>query len=438
MIFNKIFQNNFSKKIIIFSFIVLFLSLYFYFKYSEAQVCVPMDGYLVWPGTWESGRIPMASTSQYFLTASPLYSNGLNVGIGITNPVYKLQVNGDISGTRLCIGSDCRSVWPSGGGIAGSGTTNYLSKWTGSTSIGNSIIYDNGINIGIGTISPENSAGWNRVLDVYGSSHSRIIASANNLRTVLTSHTGGFYGAPAGGIIGTETAHPLSFITGSSTRVTIATSGDVGIGTTLPLQKLHVAGGYIRSDTGFCIGTNCITNWPSGGGISGSGTTGQVTFWASATSLGGDTNLFWDNTNKRLGIGTSTPIRQLNIYGSDNPNFIRVHSSGAFGAAGIEFVSDPAGSSNVWRPGYIISGDNGGFTGRLDFYTNGSGSANKWNSILGMSIVNGNVGIGTTNPSSKLEVVGGPIKATDGLIIETRTSDPASPAIGQIWLRTDL
>jgi len=49
----------------------------------------------------------------------------------------------------------------------------------------------------------------------------------------------------------------------------------------------------------------------------------------------------------------------------------------------------------------------------------------------------GKVGIGTANPASKLEVQGGPIKATGGLIIETRTSDPPSPAVGQIWLRTD-
>lgn len=55
-----------------------------------------------------------------------------------------------------------------------------------------------------------------------------------------------------------------------------------------------------------------------------------------------------------------------------------------------------------------------------------------------LNIPIGNVGIGISTPSTKLEVVGGSIKATGGLIIETRTSDPASPATGQMWLRTDL
>ncbi|MBU3942429.1 hypothetical protein KKA24_00430 [Patescibacteria group bacterium] len=58
---------------------------------------------------------------------------------------------------------------------------------------------------------------------------------------------------------------------------------------------------------------------------------------------------------------------------------------------------------------------------------------------------NGGLGInglfevkGAVDVSGNLEVRNGPIKATGGLIIETRTSDPASPVTGQIWLRTDL
>ena len=50
----------------------------------------------------------------------------------------------------------------------------------------------------------------------------------------------------------------------------------------------------------------------------------------------------------------------------------------------------------------------------------------------------GDVGIGTDAPDAKLEVVGGVIKATDGLIIESRTSDPAGAETGRIWIRTDL
>lgn len=40
--------------------------------------------------------------------------------------------------------------------------------------------------------------------------------------------------------------------------------------------------------------------------------------------------------------------------------------------------------------------------------------------------------------AEKAEGAEGTIKATGGLVIETRTSDPASPVTGQIWLRTDL
>lgn len=38
--------------------------------------------------------------------------------------------------------------------IGGTGTTNYIPKWTGSGTQGNSLIYDNGTNVGIGTSTP--------------------------------------------------------------------------------------------------------------------------------------------------------------------------------------------------------------------------------------------------------------------------------------------
>jgi hypothetical protein len=44
--------------------------------------------------------------------------------------------------------------WETITGISGSGTTNYIVKFTSSTAIGNSLLFDNGTNVGINTTSP--------------------------------------------------------------------------------------------------------------------------------------------------------------------------------------------------------------------------------------------------------------------------------------------
>lgn len=44
--------------------------------------------------------------------------------------------------------------------------------------------------------------------------------------------------------------------------------------------------------------------------------TGAVQFSGDAGAVGTDNNLFWDNKNKRLGIGTATPIQPLHVYSS--------------------------------------------------------------------------------------------------------------------------
>lgn len=40
-----------------------------------------------------------------------------------------------------------------GGGVTGSGTTNYLSKWTSGSALGNSLVFESGSNVGIGTLA---------------------------------------------------------------------------------------------------------------------------------------------------------------------------------------------------------------------------------------------------------------------------------------------
>jgi hypothetical protein len=72
----------------------------------------------------------------------------------------------------------------------------------------------------------------------------------------------------------------------------------------------------------------------------------------------------------------------------------------------LEFVSNPQGDVNEWRPGYIQSTDNGGFVGGLAFFVNGAGPGNKFGSNEVMRVVNGAVGIGTPTPVSALQVIG--------------------------------
>jgi hypothetical protein len=74
-------------------------------------------------------------------------------------------------------------------------------------------------------------------------------------------------------------------------------------------------------------------------GLSGSGAAGQVTYWSSATNITGSNNLFWDNTNGRLGIGTNTPPNQLSVSGSIRTAAHIIHTDGCFGCANTLVLS---------------------------------------------------------------------------------------------------
>jgi len=117
-------------------------------------------------------------------------------------------------------------------------------------------------------------------------------------------------------------------------------------------------------------------------------------------------NQFLIRATGGMGIGTPNPQGNLHIYSSTNPTVVRVQSTGTPGFGRLEFVSNPQGDVNEWRPGYIQSSDNGGFSGGLSFVVNGTGAANKFAEVETMRIVNGRVGIGTPTPVSALQVVG--------------------------------
>jgi hypothetical protein len=65
-----------------------------------------------------------------------------------------------------------------------------------------------------------------------------------------------------------------------------------------------------------------VTCPSTGGSLSGSGTTGRLTFWSGANTLSSDSQFFIDSTNHRLGLGTSTPYAQLALSNLDTQTTI--------------------------------------------------------------------------------------------------------------------
>jgi hypothetical protein len=126
-----------------------------------------------------------------------------------------------------------------GGGIGGSGTTNYVSKFTASGVLGNSLIWDNGTNVGINTITPVAR------LNVYGTSgNPSITADTNNLFSITGSlgpqlNIGGYNGASYGMWLQVKdagnggTLYPI---------LLQPLGGNVGIGTSSPAYKFEMAG----------------------------------------------------------------------------------------------------------------------------------------------------------------------------------------------------
>ena len=164
---------------------------------------------------------------------------------------------------------------------------------------------------------------------------------------------------------------------------TIAPTGDVGIGTTSPSEKLDVNGSII-SNNSFLLqsGTTLI------GGIVNTG--GALDIQSDSTrdvSIGSATNpqsLFVEGSNGNLGIGTTSPGYKLEVNAGTTNNIAKFESSDGGGVITVKDSGGEVGFSNV---------------GNDMFLKTSSSQTNQ------MSILNsGNVGIGTTTPAAKLEV----------------------------------
>jgi len=90
--------------------------------------------------------------------------------------------------------------------------------------------------------------------------------------------------------------------------------------------------------------------------VTGTGANGQVTFWTGTNTQSGDNALYWDNTNKRLGIGTATPSAITHVVGSGattSTTAFLVQNSAATNLfqvtdSGVTTLRGPAASSTIF------------------------------------------------------------------------------------------
>lgn len=110
-----------------------------------------------------------------------------------------------------------------------------------------------------------------------------------------------------------------------------------------------------------------------------------------------------------LAVGTAAAASagtSLHVVGTNSPAVARLQTTAVNGSARLELWSDPRGTANEWRPGYIESFNAGSYTGGLRFVTNGTGAAAKQGAAEQLRLVNGAAGFGVTDPAYRIDANG--------------------------------
>jgi len=174
--------------------------------------------------------------------------------------------------------------------------------------------------------------------------------------------------------------------TGAATNDTNLYRSAIG---TLKTDGIFTVGGALNANSTLTVASTLTTT-----GF----TTGSVHFTGAAAALTQDaTNFFWDNTDKRLGIGTNAPSAIIHSY-----------TTGAIDQLWVERYGGSAatrGKLRIWHSNIGYSGGTGADTLHTADWGHAFQVNNQSAAAYAMTITNGGlVGIGTTGPSNLLTV----------------------------------
>jgi hypothetical protein len=406
-----------------------------------------------------------------------LKTNG-NVGIGSTAPNDKLDVVGRVYAYRyISVSSNAAS--PAYATDTSTGMFNAAANQIGfSISSAEKVRIDGNGNVGIGTTTPgykltvqNDAASTNALLGLQNFSTSSTTNHGVSILPILSDNTGST-AITAGGLYWlkeqqwtNDTTSRDSYLRidttengSASEKVRITSAGNVGIGTTVPAYKLHVAGpGFIGRQNSY--GTYdaadadlIISNYNNSNtslllfNNAGAYHSSLINYYNNILSLGLNnsnssnsilTSTAINITSTGVGIGTSSPIQILSVIGAteagvntsttggpayyiryDGANGNYINSIGAEYSSGNMILGYGAtGKAN--SAGYVSTFAN--FSGHRSVLMVGNGTLEFLNSRASLSTTvgsdvpmtsslyinnSGNVGIGTTSPADKLHVIG--------------------------------
>jgi hypothetical protein len=298
--------------------------------------------------------------------------------------------------------------------VTGTGTTNYLPKFTGTSTIGNSTVFDNESFVGIGRTTNA-SAGWN-------------LAVQNGLTVTQGTTETQLFGYFGDAGVGTYSNHNFKIRVNNTDRAVFDTSGNLGLGVTpsawgssskalqigssaapyLALFQQTTStsdgylgwGAYLTGDRTFAYTTtgDAVSLYRLNAGnhvwfTAPSGTAGNAISFTQAMTL---------DASGRLGIGTTSPGARLDILGSSgnvttdmaNGTLINIDggsiSSTNFGV-GLAFVRTGSQMAYIKAARENTSNE----AGFLAFATQNSAGSHPESMRITST---GNVGIGTTSP----------------------------------------
>ena len=328
-----------------------------------------------------------------------------SIGIGTTSPIGSLNISKDstINGVSQAITINSSSVNTKRMNLGYVPASNYAFIDAINYGINNTnqalSLQPNGGNVGIGTTSPTEK------LHIRNSS-----GTGSFIRFEDTGGSGVYIGGRS---------NRMELYAGGAERMRITPTGDVGIGTASPTARLNVkASGSTVDQIAVTHSGNTVeiaqlgqsANGNSGGALllKNNGGTDKIYLDAAGSS-------YFNGGN--VGIGTNSPSELLEVSsntgggsGTANPTTIRISDSGQGSAwdtsnsfTNLDFYSadsSGSGAGTKARVGAIAENSTGAKIG-LAFST-----TNTTDGISEKLRINatGKVGIGTTNPSQKLEI----------------------------------